>query len=54
LILPACNRAIELAPDNGLYYNSRGIVYLKLDQDAQAAEDFKTFEAWLAENEAAE
>ncbi len=50
LALDACNRAVELDEDNGLTYNSRGIVHLKLGQEAEATEDFKMFERWLEES----
>jgi tetratricopeptide (TPR) repeat protein len=46
-VLNACDKAIELEPDNGLYYNSRGIARLQLGNQQGAQEDFAKFEAWL-------
>ncbi|MBE7472068.1 MAG: hypothetical protein DPW09_18805 [Anaerolineae bacterium] len=46
-VLDACDKAIELEPDNGLYYNSRGIARLQVGDQQGAQEDFAKFEAWL-------
>ncbi len=45
--LEACNRAVELEPDNGLYRSSRGAVLLELGDRSGAAADFKFFREWL-------
>jgi tetratricopeptide (TPR) repeat protein len=50
-VLDACDKAIELEPDNGLYYNSRGIARLQLGDQPGAQEDFAKFEAWLEEGQ---
>jgi|GEM_PF-447957 len=46
-VLDACDKAIEMEPDNGLYYNSRGIARLQVGDQQGAQEDFAKFEAWL-------
>ncbi|GIK38807.1 MAG: hypothetical protein BroJett011_26400 [Chloroflexota bacterium] len=50
-VLEACDKAIELEPENGLYYNSRGIARLQGRDQKGAQEDFARFEAWLAERQ---
>lgn len=50
-VLQACDKAIELEPENGLYYNSRGIARLQGGDQKGAQEDFARFEAWLAEGQ---
>ncbi len=51
LVLAACNQAIELNPENGLYHNSRGLVHSLLGNHDDAREDFKAFEAWMTAGE---
>ncbi len=48
LVLPACERAVDLAPDDGSVRDSRGVARaLKRDRDIPGAiEDFKAFVAW--------
>jgi WD40 repeat protein len=48
LVLDACNRAVELEPENGQFYNSRGMAYLLLGRHDEARQDFRAFEEWLA------
>lgn len=50
-VLDGCDKAIELEPDNGLYYNSRGIARLQVGDQQGAQEDFAKFEAWLEEGQ---
>ena len=49
--LAACDKAIELEPENGQYYNSRAFVRQQLGDMAGAREDMDIFEQWLAEGE---
>lgn len=48
--LEACDQAITMEPENGLFYNSRGIARLESGDGAGAREDFKFFEAWARKN----
>lgn len=47
-VVDACNRAVELDPENGSFYLSRAIVRLLLGDTAGARADFAVYEAWLA------
>jgi len=47
VVIKACDKAIELEPDNGQLYNSRAIVQLQLGNKVGARADFEKFEAWL-------
>ncbi len=47
MVLAACDEAIKLDEENGLYYNSRGIALLQVGKLKEAQEDFAEFEAWL-------
>jgi WD40 repeat protein len=49
-VLDACNRAIELEPENGSFYNNRAIVRLLLGDTEKARADFAVYEAWLEAN----
>ncbi|MDM8528339.1 hypothetical protein QUF58_08995 [Anaerolineales bacterium HSG24] len=45
----ACNEAIELDETNGLYYNTRSMVYQQLDELTKAQADMERYEVWLAQ-----
>lgn len=51
LALESCNLAIQLEPDNGLYYNSRGLIRALAGDRAGAAADFRIFREWLEKNQ---
>ena len=48
LALPHCNRAVEIAPDEPLYRDSRGLAYALMGDFAAAGADFEIYAAWLA------
>ncbi|MBI1878289.1 MAG: tetratricopeptide repeat protein [Chloroflexi bacterium] len=50
-VLPACDRAIELDPDNGLFHSSRGLVRSMIGDQTGALEDFKVVRAQLQQSE---
>ncbi|HEY1349045.1 MAG TPA: TIR domain-containing protein [Ktedonobacteraceae bacterium] len=50
-VLPACQHAIDLVPDDLLYVDGRGVARVLLGDDAGAREDFQRFVAWaIGEN----
>jgi WD40 repeat protein len=51
VVLPACERAIELAPDDkiGFYRDSRGLAFALLKEYDQAIADFEAFVKWSKE-----
>jgi WD40 repeat protein len=49
-VLPSCERAIALGPDNGRYHNSRGLARALMEDRQGAIEDFQLFVTWLMEN----
>ena len=48
-VMPACERAVNLEPDNGIYRDSRGVARALLGDYRGAIEDFQFFIAWAAE-----
>jgi hypothetical protein len=50
-VLDACDRAVELEPENGSFHLSRAIVRLLIDDTEGARADFAVYEDWLAENQ---
>jgi WD40 repeat protein len=50
-VLPACDRAVALAPHNGGYRDSRGVARTLTGDYRGAIEDFKSFVKWLKEND---
>ncbi len=48
--LNACNKAVELAPDNGAYRESRGVARAMLENYSGASEDFQRYLEWGPEN----
>ena len=51
MVLPACERAIELDPDNGVYYDLRGIAYLRIGDLISARQDFTVYIDWMREQD---
>ena len=51
VVLPACERAIELAPNNGVYYDLRGIAYLRIGDLISAKQDFTVYIDWMREQD---
>jgi hypothetical protein len=45
-VLPACERAVALEPDNGAFRDSRGLARALTGNAAGAAEDFRVFAEW--------
>jgi tetratricopeptide (TPR) repeat protein len=46
-----CNQAIELDPTNGVYYDVRGLVYLRAGRPDAAIKDFQFYLTWLEAND---
>ena len=49
-VLDACNRAIQSAPENGGYRDSRGIALAQLGELDRAKEDFDSYVDWAPSN----
>ena len=49
-VMYACEHAVELAPDNGIYRDSRGIARALTNDNEGAIEDFQTYLKWGKEN----
>lgn len=49
-VLEACEQAIRLAPDNGRYYESRGIAYALTGNVSKAVEDLRHYVNWSKDN----
>jgi WD40 repeat protein len=47
LVLPACERAVQMSPEAGVPYHRRGIARALLGDYAGAAEDFRVMLEWL-------
>jgi WD40 repeat protein/energy-coupling factor transporter ATP-binding protein EcfA2 len=54
IVLPAGERAVELAPSIGIPYDSRGLARALIGDYAGAIEDFKFYVQWLKENNRSE
>lgn len=50
VVLPACERAVELAPDNGSYRDSRGLARALTGDRHSAVEDFRFFVEWARQH----
>ena len=48
-VMDACEQAVELAPDNGEYRESRGLARALTEDYAGAIEDFEFFVDWSEE-----
>jgi hypothetical protein len=49
-VLKACDRALKLEPDNGIYHDSRGLVRALSGNAMGAAADFTSFIDWMQQN----
>ena len=49
-VMFACNKAIELAPDNGNYHDSRGVARALVGDISGAHDDLQFFVDWAAQN----
>jgi len=50
-VMDACEQAVELAPDDGDYRDSRGLARALTGDYAGAIEDFEFYVEWLKEND---
>jgi len=50
VVMPACERAVVLSPQDGLVYDSRGLARALTGDLAGAANDFVFYTAWAKEN----
>lgn len=51
IVLSACNQAIVLEPENGYFYDSRGLAHALQGETQEAIEDFTAFVTWSHEND---
>lgn len=53
-VMPACERAVEIAPDTGSYRDSRGLARALIGDRGGAGQDFRSAATWMREQGAPE